>query len=518
MPRPFAVLLAAVLLVCAAAPALAASADDARLKETLARLQAERQQVEAQRAECRARAEQLILHLERINQAAAQSSDPAEQARWRAALAKTEAARQALAKEMAERDAAAAKLEQELAAVAQRAAKGRAAAGAAPRRTSAEPARTNIAESVNAFAFNLYGHVRGDAGNLFLSPYSISSALAMTWAGARGETAAEMAKTLALPEGSATQPERLHAAFAALTKSLNDPKATYELSVANALWGQKGYGFQAGFLDLLDTHYGAGLREVDFARDAEGARLTINRWVEKETRDKIRDLIPPGVLPPITRLVLTNAIYFKGTWRYPFGKDDTKDEPFFAPGGPVRVPMMRDTKHFQYADAGTHHVVELPYKSGDLGMVLLVPKAKNGLPAVERTLTVETLADWIGDLKHQRVRVCLPRFTVTWRCLLGKVLATMGMARAFEADKADFSGINGGKEPLWIGEVIHKAFVDVNEEGTEAAAATAVIMLGSAAPSKGPIEVRCDRPFVFLIRDTRSGAILFLGRVVNPKA
>jgi len=522
MRRPFAVLLAAVLLALAAVPAAASPAEMARLKEMMARLQAERQQVEAQRADCQARADQLTHQAVAIKEAAARSSDPAEAARAREAVAETQAALQATAKQTAELDARAAKLEKELVIVAQRAAKMKATAGAAPPPASVAPAPSisgppRAADSVNAFAFDLYGHVRGEGGNLFFSPYSISSALAMTWAGARGQTAAEMAKTLALPQGAATQPERVHAAFAALMKSLNDPKAAYELTVANALWGQKGYAFQASFLDLLDAHYGAGLREVDFARDAEGARQTINRWVEKETRDKIKDLIPAGALPPLTRLVLTNAIYFKGTWRYPFGKDDTKDEPFFAPGGTVQVPMMRDTKHFQYTDAKTHHVLELPYKGGDLAMVLLVPKAKDGLPAVEKALAAEALAAWIGNLKHERVRVRLPRFKLTWRCMMAKVLSKMGMPRAFDPEQAEFQGINGGREPLWIGEVIHKAFVDVNEEGTEAAAATAVVMLGSAAPAKGPIEVRCDRPFVFLIRDTRSGAILFLGRVVNPK-
>ncbi|MEA3368666.1 MAG: serpin family protein, partial [Planctomycetota bacterium] len=374
-----------------------------------------------------------------------------------------------------------------------------------------------VAESVNDFGLDLYGRVRGEEGNLFLSPYSIASALAMTWAGARGETADEMARTLALPPAWRAEPERIHAAFGHLTESLNDPKASYDLTVANALWGQKAYGFLGGFLGLLGDHYGAGLREVDFAGNTEAARQAINAWVEKETRDKIRDLVPKGALARLTRLVLTNAIYFKGTWRFPFGKDDTKDADFFAPSGTVKVPMMRDAKHYRYADAVGHHVLELPYKGRDLAMVLLVPKAKDGLPALEGSLSAKALAGWIGEMKHTRVRVFLPRFKTTWRCLLGGVLAKMGMARAFDPAKADFSGMNGGKEPLWIGEVIHKAFVEVNEEGTEAAAATAVIMMGSAAPPAPPPVVRCDRPFLFLIRDTRSGAILFLGRLVNPK-
>jgi len=386
-----------------------------------------------------------------------------------------------------------------------------------PRRDPNADAAATAADSTNAFGLALYGHVRGKPGNLFLSPYSIASALAMTWAGARGETADEMAETLALPRDWRGEPERIHNAFGRLTKSLNDPKAAYELTVANALWGQKGYGFQEAFLNLLDTHYGAGLREVDFLGATDQARKTINTWVEKETREKITDLIPPGALVPETRLVLTNAIYFLGTWRFPFGKDDTKEEDFFAPSATVKVPMMRDTKHYLYADAGGHHVLQLPYKGGDLAMLLLVPKKKDGLAAVEASLSPKALAGWIGEMKHTRVRLRLPRFKTTWRCLLGETLAGMGMARAFDPAKADFSGMNGGKEPLWIGEVIHKAFVEVNEEGTEAAAATAVVMVGAAPAPEEPPVVRCDRPFLFLIRDTRSGAILFLGRLVNPK-
>jgi serpin B len=377
-------------------------------------------------------------------------------------------------------------------------------------------AKAKAAESASAFGLALYGQVRGEPGNLFLSPYSIASALAMTWAGARGETAAEMAETLALPEAWRGEPERIHAAFGHLTASLNDPKAAYELTVAGALWGQKGYGFQGEFLGLVGEHYGAGLREVDFRRATEAARTTINAWVEKETREKIQNLIPRGALPPDTRLVLTNAIYFLGTWQFPFGKDDTKEEAFFAPSGTVKVPMMRDAKHYLYADAGGHHVLQLAYKGRDLAMLLLVPKAKDGLAAVEASLSPKALADWIGEMKHTRVRLFLPRFKTTWQCMLAKTLSEMGMARAFDPDKADFSGMNGGKEPLWIGQVVHKAFVEVNEEGTEAAAATAVMMAGSAAPPAPPPVVRCDRPFLYLIRDTRSGAILFLGRLVNP--
>jgi len=375
-------------------------------------------------------------------------------------------------------------------------------------------AKVKVAESINAFGLNLYGEVREKPGNFFLSPYSLASALAMTWAGARGETADEMAETLVLPEAWRSEPERIHAAFGRLTDSLNAAKAPYELSAANALWGQKGFGFRGEFLGLVGDHYGAGLREVDFAGRTEAARHAINVWVEKETREKIKNLVPRGGLTPETRLVLTNAIYFQGTWQFPFDKTDTKEEDFFAPSGPLKAPMMRETKHFRYADAGGHHVLQLSYKGRDLAMVLFVPKAKDGLPAVEASLSAQGLAERLRAMRARRVQLFLPRFKVTWKLEMSAVLARMGMPRAFHPDRADFSGMAPG---LYIQKVFHKAFVDVNEEGTEAAAATAVVVGLTAMPAE-PIVVRADRPFLYLIRDTRSGAILFLGRLVNPKA
>jgi len=396
-------------------------------------------------------------------------------------------------------------------------------AGAASARRAAKApdphaaAKAKIAEAVNTFAFDMYGEVRGGKGNLFLSPYSISSALTMTYAGARGRTADEMAATLKFPADWLPQADRIHAAFAHLNADFGAEGKPYELTVANALWGQKGYGFLKDFLGLTERHYGAGLHEVDFARNTEGARKTINAWVEKKTRDKIKDLIPMGGVQPLTRLVLTNAIYFNGTWEYQFEKKRTKDADFFVTAAEkVTVPTMNQTKHFRHADCGTFQMLEMPYKGRELAMVVLLPKQKGGLAALEASLSAKMLAERIAALKHERVRVYLPRFTMTWRVLLARVLKTMGMPLAFNASKADFTTMNGGKEPLWIDEVIHKAFVDVNEEGTEAAAATAVMMVGAAAPSE-PAVFRANHPFLFLIRDTRSGAILFLGRVVNPK-
>ena len=390
----------------------------------------------------------------------------------------------------------------------------------APPAREADPdadAKAKMAESVNAFAVRFYDHVRGEKGNLFLSPYSISSALAMTWAGARGQTADEMAATLAFPADWRAEPDRIHAAFAALNTALNAEGKPYEMVVANAIWGQKGFGFKDTFIQVLETQYAAGLHQVDFIAETEPSRRTINGWVEKQTRDKIKDLIPQGVLTPATRLVLTNAIYFKGTWEFQFEKKRTKDEDFFAPAGTVKVPMMRQKKHYGYTDAGTHHLVEMPYKGRDLSMVLLVPKEKDGLAAVETWLAGEKAGEQLRRLGGHEVDLAMPRFTMTWQASLAKVLKAMGMPTAFDPGSADFSGMaDVAPERLFIQEVVHKAFVDVNEEGTEAAAATGVVVGVTAMPAQ-PLVVRADRPFVFLIRERRSGAILFLGRVVEPK-
>jgi serpin B len=370
-----------------------------------------------------------------------------------------------------------------------------------------------VAEGCNRFAFDLYAHLLRQEGNLFFSPYSISTALAMTSAGARGETADQMAKTLCLPVSG----EAVHAAYAALQNDLNAAGAggAFELVVANRLWGQKGYAFLPDFLKLLDTSYGAGLEPVDFARATEAARQTINAWVEKQTRDKIKDLLKPGVLDAMTRLVLTNAIYFKGKWAEEFDKKATRDGDFYVtPEKKVAAPLMHQTKHFGYFDGGEFQILELPYQGDRLSMVVLLPKAKDGLAGLEASLSAEKLAEWVGKLHRREVRVALPRFKTTAEFSLGDTLVAMGMADAFDPAKADFSGMSGKKD-LFISAVVHKAFVDVNEEGTEAAAATAVVARMTAV-AEPPPEFRADHPFLFLIRDTKTGAILFLGRILDP--
>jgi serpin B len=375
--------------------------------------------------------------------------------------------------------------------------------------------KANVAALVkgdNAFAFDLYDQLRGQDGNVFCSPYSISTALAMTSAGARGDTAAEMAKALHFT----LSPDELHRAEAAVLAGLNaggKPRG-YQLSVANALWGQQGYGFKDDFLKLTQAHYGAGLREVDFARDAEAARQSINAWVSQETKDKIKDLLPKGVLNNLTRLVLTNAIYFKGDWASQFKKDRTRDEDFQTGADKVKTPLMHQTARFKYLDADTVQLLELPYAGKELSMVVLLPKKVDGLAQLEQTLAADKLAGWLGKLREQEVVVSLPKFKTTCEYSLKGPLEALGLKKAF-GSTADFSGMNGKSRDLFLTAVVHKAFVDVNEEGTEAAAATAVVVtLSAAMPVRA--EFRADHPFVFLIRDTRTDSVLFLGRIVNP--
>jgi serpin B len=376
-----------------------------------------------------------------------------------------------------------------------------------------KPQKENVAAVVrgdNEFAFDLYARLRENQGNLFFSPSSISTALAMTYAGARGETAAEMARALhfTLP------PEALHAGFEALLKEQNTDKAGYKLRVANALWGQQGYGFAPDFLKLTQTHYGAGLYEVNFAA-AEQARQKINTWVEKQTQDKIKDLIKPGMVDSSTRLVLTNAIYFKGDWDSPFKKERTRTEPFkLSESNTVQAPLMTQSHDYRYLDGDTFQMLEMPYGSKEMSMVVLLPKKVDGLAELEKTLTADNLGAWLGRLRHREVVVNLPRFKTTSEFSLKAQLSALGMPQLFQAGKADLSGMNDGKEKLFLSAVVHKAFVDVNEEGTEAAAATGGIAKALAVRVK-PV-FRADHPFVFLIRDTRNGSVLFLGRILNP--
>jgi serpin B len=384
---------------------------------------------------------------------------------------------------------------------------------ASPGRGDAKADVAAVVGGNTEFAFDLYAKLRDKDGNLFYSPESISTALAMTYAGARGETADEMTKTLhfTLKEG------RLHPAFHTLIEELNGAgkKRGYQLNVANALWGQKGFGFLPAFLKLTKDNYGAGLQEVDFAGATEQARRTINAWVEKQTKDKIKELLQPGIIDSSTRLVLTNAIYFKGDWDRQFRKDLTRKEAFHLSADKTADAMlMHDHGKFKYFDGGSFQALEMPYKGKELSMVVLLPKKLDGLAELEKTLTAAKLSEWLPKVREQEVEVALPKFKMTSEFSLKNTLAAMGMKQLFDPGQADLSGMNGERN-LFVSAVVHKAFVDVNEEGTEAAAATGVAVKLAAAPVRNVF--RADHPFVFLIRDNHSGSVLFLGRVVNPQ-
>lgn len=371
----------------------------------------------------------------------------------------------------------------------------------------------------NAFALALYQQLAGGKGNLFFSPYSISQALAMTYAGARGSTADEMARTLRLSLAQDT----LHPAFNALDLQLADRENDvyekgdqgFQLDIANSLWGQNGYTFLEPFLDTLALNYGAGLRLTDFENDPESAREAINRWVEEQTADKIQNLIPQGLINRFTTLVLANAIYFKAAWQNPFGEENTQDAPFhLLDGGTIRVPTMRQTAFLGYAQTDDVEVVSLPYLGGKVMMTILMPR-EGRFESFRAGLDAAALRQILDARSYGEVDLMMPRFKMESDFSLGETLAAMGMPTAF-TDGADFSGMDGTRD-LHIGAVVHKAYVDVNEKGTEAAAATAVLMMRAMAPAGGPLEIKVDRPFIFLIHDEPSGAILFLGQVNQPQ-
>ncbi len=373
--------------------------------------------------------------------------------------------------------------------------------------------QTATSKTVNAFATSLYAQLKTQEGNLFLSPYSLSSALTMTYAGARGKTKEEMAKVLHL----GTNETAIHNGFGELERSLSANTATYQFSVANAIWVQKRKVFLAAeFAELLQDAYQAGVKTADFEKSAEAERQRINRWVAKQTAQKIQELLTPGLLTPQTPLVLTNAIYFKGQWQWPFNPEDTRELPFIKlDGSQIKVPTMYQKEKLAYLEDDQVQLIELPYQSSasslGLSMVILLPTQTDG---VGLSKVEEKLADYLrasSDLKSQEVSVYLPKFKVATTFQLKEILQQLGIKEAFDPGTADFSGMTEKKE-LAISAVVHQALVEVNEEGTEAAAATAVV--GSRGRS---LVFRADHPFVFWIKDNASGTLLFLGRVMTPQ-
>jgi serpin B len=373
----------------------------------------------------------------------------------------------------------------------------------------------------NQFAFDMYRQSTAQADNLFYSPYSISIALAMVSAGAGGDTAAQMAQALhfTLP------PDRLHPAFNRLALELASrskveglkPGEVFQLNVANSLWGQAGFVFERPFLDVLALNYGAGMRLVDYQKDAEAARKEINDWVSGSTNQRIKDLIPPGVLDALTRLVLANAVYFKGAWSSPFDAHLTQPDTFHVlDGSSVPVAMMSQSTRLDAMQGDGYRAVEMPYAGGQLSMLVLLPDAGR-LADVEQGLSAGLVAETIASMQRVEVDLQIPKFKMEWSAELSQGLKALGMTDAFDPARADFSGMDGERD-LFLSLILHKAFVSVDENGTEAAAATAAAVEAMAMPGNPaePFHFRADRPFLFLIRDNPTGTILFLGRVMNP--
>ncbi|WP_396611757.1 serpin family protein [Haloferax sp. S1W] len=370
------------------------------------------------------------------------------------------------------------------------------------------------------FALNLHTHLADqDGGNQFLSPYSISVALAMTYAGARGETRDQMKEVLHYTLG-----EDIHPAFSDLQAALDQRQTAtdpvdgsevdaFQLAVVNALWGREGYPFSDDYLALLEKHYGAGLREADFANNPDGERKRINDWVADATEDRIEDLLPADALTPQTVLVLTNAIYFMAGWLHKLDPEKTKDGTFTAlDGSESTVPLMQQELKTQYADLPGAQAIELPYVGEEVSMVLILPD-EGTFEEFEQNLDASRLFGIFDELRTSIGTLVFPKFEFETEVQLSKALSDLGMPAPFGAG-ADFSGmVEGGDGGLHIDEVYHKSFVSVDEEGTEAAAATAVVVEESMPPSWG--ELRFDRPFLFAIRDRPTDAMLFLGRVVD---
>ncbi len=377
-----------------------------------------------------------------------------------------------------------------------------------------------LAMGNTAFALALYHELREGQANLFFSPLSVSMALGMVSAGARGETLAQIEAALHFGLGQ----DALHPAFNALDRLLEsrqhlavDAGEGFTLNLVNSIWGQVGHEFLPEFLDVLSEFYGAGVRLADFAADPEGARRAINAWVEEATHDRIRELIQRGQIDESTRLTLVNAIYFNAPWAFPFDERDTAVEPFtLLDGTEVEVPLMHQTESHGYAAGDGYQAVELDYNGHELSMIVVLPD-EGSFVDVEARLAPEFLAEVIGGLSRERLILSFPKFTFEWGETLNDPLEDLGMTDAFDGQRADFSGIDGTRD-FFIGLVIHKAFVAVDEAGTEAAAATAVMMAGAGPTPPDYREVRIDRPFLFFIRDKATGSILFIGKVLDPRS
>ena len=383
-----------------------------------------------------------------------------------------------------------------------------------------------LAQSQNAFATDLYAQLHQNPGNLFFSPQSIATALSMTFIGSKGDTATEMAKVLHLQDLLSDNQNTTLAlrslvleAYAKQWKLFNEPlQDGLELHLANGLWVKANYPLNSEFIKAITESFKGSLEPVDFSNEI-AARKKITGWVSDQTSDKIQNLIGPNAITPDTRLVLTNAIYFKAAWETQFRKEASRQEKFHVSlNKDVDAEMMKQTHFFGLAELEGFKLLVMPYKGGEASMLVLLPDKVDGLADLERSFNAENLASWLEKSRSVRVALSLPKFKNTSALNLNNTLITLGMKKAFIVGQADFTGIaNVPAEPLYIGLVMHKAFVDVNEEGTEAAAATAVnIRAGAVMRPAEPFPFVADHPFVYVIRSNRTGDILFMGRLTDP--
>jgi serpin B len=373
-----------------------------------------------------------------------------------------------------------------------------------------------ISDAMNRFGIEMYLQLLNGADNVFISPYSIFTALSMTYEGARGETASEMASIMHYPDNDTIR----RASFARIQNLMVNGTNDYELTSANKIWPREDYPFMDPFFDLIKEYYYGGIEELDFAGDPEGSRQTINQWVENRTNDRIKDLIPQGVIDPTTVMVLTNAIYFLGTWLYEFNEEETQELSFYLSDGrsiEVETMGMKVKDGLDYYEDSDLQALELPYKGENLSMIVLLPK-DNDVSGMESRLDAEMLDDIISGMGEKEVNVFMPKFEMTVEYKLNNPLIDLGMVRAFQMGMADFSGMNNGYEPLFISDVLHKSFIKVDEEGTEATAATAVVMKNYSGGGDDSVTFRADHPFLFFIMHKETNSVLFMGKVEDPSS
>ncbi|MFH1209693.1 MAG: serpin family protein [archaeon] len=384
---------------------------------------------------------------------------------------------------------------------------------------STEEGINSIVDANNQFAIDLYSRYKSKDENIFFSPYSISSALTMTYEGAKGNTAQEMQQVLHLTSDK----NAIRSSFAEIYNNLNKEDKPYKLSTANALWAQEDYPFIEDYFNTINEYYGGGVTNLDFKTDTEESRQTINNWVEDNTNGKIKDIIPKGILSDMTRLVLTNAVYFKANWSDQFDVEITRDGIFRLNSGQNKeVEMMHKTSYFNYGETDNLQILEMPYLGDELSMLIILPK-ENNIGEIENIFTINNLKDWKDNMKNEEVVVALPKFKFETKYFMAEDLKEMGMPTAFKYPDADFTGMSpptvmSPNGELYIDEVIHQTFVEVAEYGTEAAAATVVEMKsGSSGPPPEPPKVfNADHPFIFIIQEKSTGNMLFVGRVIDP--